>query len=184
MFDLPVSVEVDGKEYAIRSDFRAALDICVALNDPELSHEEKLITALVIFYSDFDSLPINSYEEAIKKCFWFINGGDQYSETTNKHNLVDWKKDFAYIVAPINRVTGQDVRQIKYYHWWSFLAAYMEIGECTFSQIVRIRDLQARHKPLDKADREWYKRNKNLVDIKRTYSEEENNMLRLWSGGG
>ena len=34
---LPTSVNVSGKEYNIRSDYRAILDICTALNDPELS---------------------------------------------------------------------------------------------------------------------------------------------------
>ena len=50
-----------------------------------------------------------------------------------------------------NRVLGQEVRAAKYMHWWTFLAAYQEIGECTFAQIVRIRDRLARGPGSDRA---------------------------------
>ena len=33
---LPTSLEVNGKEYSIRSDFRVVLDILSAMNDPDL----------------------------------------------------------------------------------------------------------------------------------------------------
>ena len=56
----------------------------------------------------------------------------------------------------------------------------MEIGDCTFAQIVRIRSLRAKGKKLDKADQEWYKQNRHLVDIKQTYTESENEILKEW----
>ena len=40
-YDLPVTLEVAGKEYGIRSDFRAVLDILIAMTDPDLSDYEK-----------------------------------------------------------------------------------------------------------------------------------------------
>lgn len=40
-YTLPKTVIVGGREYSIRSDYRAILDICEALTDPELSSEEK-----------------------------------------------------------------------------------------------------------------------------------------------
>ena len=40
-YDLPVALEVAGKEYGIRSDFRAVLDILIAMTDPDLSDYEK-----------------------------------------------------------------------------------------------------------------------------------------------
>ena len=35
-YTLPKTVFVGGREYSIRSDYRAILDICEALTDPEL----------------------------------------------------------------------------------------------------------------------------------------------------
>ena len=75
IYDLPTSLEVGGKEYEIRSDFRAALDICEALSDPELDGQGKAIVALEIFYPEIDSMPPGDYQEALKKCCWFLNGG-------------------------------------------------------------------------------------------------------------
>ena len=165
--------------YEIRSDYRAILDICIALNDPDLDSEEKVIVALKIFYPELNKMPLEDYEEALKKCFWFIDWGEDF-DSKPATKLVDWEQDFKYIVAPINRIIGKEVRSMDYLHWWSFLSAYMEIGDCTFQQIVAIRDKNSRHKPLEKHEREWYKRNKNLVDFKARYTDAELETLNAW----
>lgn len=184
---LPKSLDICGTEYAIRYDFRVILEICAAMEDPELDKQDKAIVAMVIFYPDFEDMPPEHYQEAIKQCFWFINGGgDDQGQKGPK--LVSWEQDIKYIVAPVNRVLGQEIRAIPYdaekntggLHWWTFLSAYMEIGDCTFAQIVRIRNLRAKGKKLDKADQEWYKQNRHLVDIKQTYTEAENEVLKEW----
>lgn len=46
IYSLPTSVEVDGTEYAIQSDYRAILDILVALTDRELDERDKAEAAL------------------------------------------------------------------------------------------------------------------------------------------
>lgn len=181
MYDLPVSVEVCGTEYAIRSDYRAALDICAALNDTELDDQDRGLVVLDIFYPGFARMPPEHYQEAIRRCFWFLSCGEQPADR-KAPKLVDWEQDFSYIVAPINRVMGREIRAVEYLHWWSFIAAYYEIGDCTFAQIVRIRSLRARGKPLDKSDREWYQRNRHLVDMQTTYTAREDDLLRQWVG--
>lgn len=179
--ELPKTIAVGSVDYVIRSDYRAALDICAALSDPELSDQEKVIVSLDILYEDFEKMPTEHYREALEKCFWFINGGmEEPARKSNK--LVDWAKDFPMIVAPINRVAGEDVRGVAYLHWWSFLSMYYEIGDCTFAQIVRIRDMLARGKPLNKEEREWYNRNRHLVEIQQTFTDAENDVMMKWCG--
>lgn len=188
-YDLPKSLEVCGEQYKIRYDYRAALDILSALESKDLSNEEKAIVALTILYPDFEEMPTSHYEEALKKCYWYMDGGSSEEMAQQKSpRLVNWEQDFRHIVAPINRVIGTDVRGIEYdeetntggLHWWTFLSAYMEIGDCTFAQIVRIRDLKARGKPLDKQDKEWYRRNRHLVDMKREYTEDQKEFFKNW----
>lgn len=181
IYELPTSVDIEGVEYKIRSDYRAILDICIALSDPDLDNGEKAIVALDIFYPGFDEMPAGQYEEAIKKCFWFINCGAEEDQTRKAPKLMDWEQDFQYIVAPINRVMGKEIRSVEYLHWWTFISSYYEIGDCLFAQIVRIRDMRARGKKLDKADREFYRRNKNLIDIKTTYITAEQELLKEWT---
>lgn len=181
-YNLPTSLEVCGTEYEIRSDFRAVLDIVTALESPEWNDEEKAVISLIIFYPEFDSMPPGHYEDALKKCFWFIDGGAEPDGSGRKSpKLVNWEQDFQFIVSPINRVFGKDIRGEETLHWWTFLSAYMEIGDCTFAQIVRIRDMKARGKPLDKADKDWYRRNRQLVDIKMTYTNAEKEILEKWA---
>jgi hypothetical protein len=182
IYDLPTTATVNGVEYEIRSDYRAILDICTALNDQELSDGERGMVVLSIFYPKLTEMPQEDYQEAIKACFQFINGGkEDGGKKTPK--LMDWEQDFHLIVAPVNRVLGVEIRSVDYMHWWTFLSAYMEIGgDCTFAQVVSIRDKKAHGKSLDKADREWYRRNRDLVDFKTTYTEDDQDLMKEWGG--
>lgn len=184
IYGLPESVTVCGKEYAIRSDFRVILDIMEVLNDPELSDQERAFFTLGFFYPDFEEMEPEHCQEAIRQCFWFINGGKDEARSGKKQpRLMDWEKDFPYIIAPVNRVVGHEVRADAHFHWWSFLAAYMEIGECTFAQIVHIRDRQSKGKPLEKFDKDWYRQNRDLVDMKVKITSAEEEVFRKWGGG-
>ena len=176
---LPPSVEVGGADCEIRSDYRAILDICAALDDPELGQRGKAAVALDIFYPSIEDIPPEHYQEALDRCFWFIQGGDE--ETPRKApKLMDWKQDFKLIVAPINRVTGREIRSLDYLHWWTFLAAYYEIGDCLFAQVVRVREQKSRGKALDKADAEFYRRNRDIVDLKTAYTQSDNEAFGAW----
>ena len=118
-YTLPKTVIVGGREYSIRSDYRAILDICEALTDPELSSEEKSAVVLYIFYPELEDMPVEDWQEAAKQCVWFINCGEDRRGQRPTPKLMDWGQDFRYIVAPINRVLGKEVRELEYLHWWT-----------------------------------------------------------------
>ena len=181
-YTLPKTVFVGGREYSIRSDHRAILDICEALTDPELSNEEKADVMLYIFYPEFADMPTKDWQEAAKQCIWFINCGENERRQRPAPKLMDWSQDFRYIAAPINRVLGKEIREMEYLHWWTFISAYYEIGDCLFAQIVRIRNLKAKGKPLDKTDQEWYRDNRELVDLKTSFTEAEDAVVNAWLG--
>ena len=65
---------------------------------------------------------------------------------------MDGEQDFPFIVGPVNRVLGKEIRSLKYLHWWSFLSAYTEIGDCTFQKIVSIRSKRAKGMRLEKGE--------------------------------
>lgn len=187
IYGLPESVTVCGREYAINSDFRCILDIIEVLNDPELTNEERAFFTLGFFYPDLEEMEPEHCQDAIRQCFWFINGGkDEPQARAGKKapRLMDWEKDFPYIIAPVNRVVGHEIRADEHFHWWSFLAAYMEIGECTFAQIVHIRDRQAKGKALEKFDKDWYRQNRDIVDLKTRTTTAEEEAFRKWGGSG
>lgn len=193
-YGLPTTAIVGGREVPIRTDFRVALDIMEAMNDPELDDGDRAVVALQLFYPKLED--VTEYEEAIKECFIFLDGGTQ-SKGKGGARLVDWEQDFQHIISPVNRVLGFEARAVPYkewyddndgwhseggLHWWTFLAAYMEMGsDCMFSTIVSIRDKVKRHKKLNKEEREWYRRNRDLVDIKTQYTEAENDLEKEWT---
>lgn len=178
-WELPTSLEVQDVTYNIRTDYRCVLEILTDLSDPEADGQGRSLAVLIGLYPDFEDMPPEHYGDALAGGLRFINGGEE-AQHGQSPRLVDWEQDFPYIISPINRVAGKEIRAAEYMHWWTFLAAYQEIGDCTFAQIVRIRDKLARGKSLDKQDMEWYLRNRHLVDFKRKYTEAENSTLKEW----
>ena len=187
-FTLPKAVTIDGEEHEIRYDYRVALDIISMLNDPDLGGSDKAEALMQMFYVHPER--IRNIEEAIKQCYGFI---DQGKPGKKGPRTMDWEQDFEYIVGPVNRVLGRELREIEYdtennrggLHWWTFLAAYMEIGgDCLFSQIVSIRDKLARGEKLEKTERKWLNENRGMILLKKKYSQEENEELDKWIKGG
>lgn len=188
-YGLPKSVNIGGEDFSIRYDYRVILDIFEAINDPDLNDEDRALAVLQMFYPDFDR--IEDYDAALKECLKFINGGKEEEPGKKQPQLVCWEQDFPYIVAPVNRVLGEEIRGVEYdieanaggLHWWTFLSAYYEIGDCLFAQIVRIREKKAKGKKLDKSEQEFYKKNRDIIDIKRHYTEAEDDIIKAWTGG-
>lgn len=188
MWGLPTTVEIGGESYAIRSDFRVILDIFEMLEDPELDAADRAEGILKMFYISPESIPPHRLQEAVDRFTWFQNGGQTPGKDGGK-KLIDWAQDYPLILSPINKAFGRDLREIPYdvkhntggVHWWTFLGAYNDIGDCVFSQVVRIRDKKANGKSLEKEERVWYQKNRDIVDIHRKYSEAENAIISEWA---
>lgn len=172
IYDLPKQLVVDGEPLDIRSDFRAALDIITALSDPNLSDREKEQVFLKILY--VEPYKILNRIEALEKGMWFLSGGEDASpDSKSKPQLMDWEQDFRIIISPINRVLGYECRERDYLHWWTFLGAYMEIGECTFSTVCRIRAKQVKHQKLEKYEKDYLRDNYDIIHLKKRLSDDD-----------
>ena len=170
---LPTSLSVNDTEYQIRSDYRDCLRIMEAFADEELDIEEKIYISLVILYKDFDRMSESDYEEAYRQLLWFLNGGDTYENEEKSKPVMDWKQDESLYFPAINKVAGREVRAMKYLHFWTFLGYYQEIGEGTFATVVNIRNKKNKGKKLEKYEQDFYRSHKNMIDLKRKYTAEE-----------
>lgn len=164
---LPTSITIKDIECPINSDYRDILDIFKIFNDPDLLDGEKAYVALVYFYKTDDYMV--DTELAIKELFEFITMGEDDTSSNNTKQLYDWEQDFNIIVSPINKAMGTDIRGLEYLHWWTFLSAFMEIGECTFNTYVGIRDKINSGKKLEKHEERIYKENRNKIQLKKRY---------------
>lgn len=188
-WEFPTSLIVGGEEYEIRTDYRVVLDVLVALNDPEINDEDDNLTSymktmvmLQIMFPEYEKIPTKHYQEAVEKISEFIDMG--IAEDNRNHKTMDWEQDAPILIPAINKVLKTEIRAEKYMHWWTFLGAYMEIGDSLFSNIIHIRQKKAKNKKLEKWEQEFYKENKSLIDFKQKEkrSVEEKEMLRDYFG--
>lgn len=166
---LPTSTIINDIECFFVSDYRDILDIFSVFNEPNLLEGEKIEIALSLFYKtdDYEIDKQTAAEEMIN----FINCCEPESTKDKAPVLYDWEQDFNIIVAPVNKIIGSDVRGLEYLHWWSFLSAFMEIGECTFSTYVSIRDKKLRNKKLEAHEEKIYKDNIDRITLKPRYDD-------------
>lgn len=171
-YDLPETVRIGTKDYKINSDWRQVIDIIIMFNNPDLTEYDKMIIGIELLFEGFeyDKATSDEAQEAIQLLHKFINGSfttESKDTGTNKPVLVDWEKDLPLIISAINANMGCDIRAYRYWHWWSFLSAYAELGECTFATFVRIRQKKAKGKKLEKYEEEIYRENIDRILIKR-----------------
>lgn len=188
-WNLPIDVDIDGTAHEIRNkcDYRVVLDVIEVLNDEELELQAKILCALFIFYGNAEldtpekvKLSFGD-DKAVQKAvdeMTNIIGLGNNDESEHKPALMDWQHDFDKIAPPINRVLGYSVRGMhNYTHWYDFIGAYQEIGECSWATIVHIRSKKAKGKSLDKWERGFYNENKKAIDLPRKLTQTDKEWL-------
>ncbi len=208
MFSLPTTVTINATEYEVRSDFRTVLEIFIMLDDPDLSDADKTEALLQMFYvnrpPDVEAA-LQAFMEFIDprssayprrraqrsgSSSERTNSGE--SELSCRHrearrfgaceDAIDWQQDFDLMVAPVNHILGFECRAADYLHWQTFLSAYLEIPpESVFARVLRIREKLRTAKKLEKHERTWYNKNRELIHLKPKYSKAEEEILDAWT---
>lgn len=168
MFELPVSVTIEDREYPIRNkgDYRMVLDCFNALNDTQLSQENRVVTALIIFYDNvcdiddiFKMFQGDNLKIAVDEMMSFFECGQPNIGAKQQYKLIDWEQDEQLIASAVNNVANRELRSEPYIHWWTFMGYFMSIGECTLSTIVGIRSKIKKGKKLEDYEKEFKRDN-------------------------
>lgn len=196
MYTLPTTVKIRDNDFKIRNkgDFRMVLDCFNALQDDNLSQQERVISSLIIFYDD-----VHSYEDlcvlfkddedlklAIEKMYEFFNCNQKEVGAKQNYKLIDWDNDSQIICSAINNVANIEIRSLEYLHWWTFMGYYISIGESVLSTVVSIRHKIATGKKLEKYEKDFKKDNPNYFnfDYRTSEQREEDAKFRaMWEGG-
>lgn len=168
---LPKTLNVGGKDYSIRYQFGAVLDVLTAYNDPELEDDDRREILLTIIYPDYGEIPQEHIPEAVQKACEFIDCGQKDSGRP-KPRVMDWNQDADIIIPAINNVAGMEIRANPELHWWTFWGFFMSIGDSLFSTVLHIRRKKKSGKKLDKWEEEFYRENKHLIDMRTPETEE------------
>lgn len=212
MYEIPTHIEVNKQSYPIRNkgDYRMVLDCFVALNDEELSHDERIYAALLIFYEYFgedipddmededirfkicmnklNELDTDTLEQLIKQMYIFFNCGNEIDDNKLKsYQLIDWKQDSQLISSAINKVSGQEIRALPYLHWWTFMGYYFAIGDSPLATIVGIRHKLATSQKLEKYERKFMQENPEYfkMDYRSVEDREYDRIVQeMWNSEG
>lgn len=179
---LPKTLTVNGREYEIRPDFRNILRIFQALNSDELSDSEKAYVFLKRLYVEAGTFTKADIEEAYQQAVWFVECGGQHEDKPSPR-LVNWEKDEQLIFPEINKVAGKEVRELEYLHWWTFMGYFQAVDrDGLWGYVLLIRQKRAKHKQLDKAEKEFFTANRNLCSVNPVKYRSGNDILDSFFG--
>lgn len=169
-WELPKEAVIGGNCYRLNTDFRQILRIFSYMQQEELPEFIRWHIALALFYEG--EIPEEDFAAAAEYFCRFISCGQE--ETKNPGpQLLDWEQDGQLIVADVNKAAGQEIRQLPYLHWWTFMGWFQSLGEGNLSTLVSIRDKLNRGKKLEGWEQEYYRRNRKQVILRKKYSAQE-----------
>lgn len=161
---LPQTLNINGRAYKIRSDYRDILQIIAAFGDKELSDEEKAYVCLKRLFIAMESIPKSDYQDAYEAAVTFIEC--HISDRKPSPKVVNWEKDEHLIFPAINKVAGMEVRAVPYMHWWTFLGYFQSIDrEDIWGFILTIRQKRAKGKKLEKYEKDFLNANRDICEV-------------------
>lgn len=167
---------MQGREYAFNADWRPCVNIMRMFERNDLTDSEKIECMVEIFYKD--EIPYRLVPEAAQKAVWFLNLGDESTDKKGSSvgRLFSWEQDLKFIISAVDKSAGFSIRSKEFYHFWEFMSAFFESGECVFNTIVHQRKLKKTGKQT-KADREWWAENKDIAELKVELTADEQEVL-------
>lgn len=185
---LPETVDIDGIEYRINSDFRISILFELLMQDDELGKCQKLVQGLRLYYPE---IPHN-VTMAVDKMIWFYrcgketgNGGHG-SGSGRAKQIYSFEYDDDYIYAAFLEQYGIDLQDIEELHWWKFRALFRGLSEDTeFVKIMGYRSVKITSK-MSKEQREFYKKMQSIHALPITDAERKADELlteALLNGG-
>lgn len=144
---LPESVDIDGKEYFVDTDFRTFIIFEKVMDDAEVSAREKVHDLLSLCYTN--EMPSN-IEAALDRLLWLYSCGDIPQSHRAKKNgdviikqpqIYDFQHDAPYIYGAFLSQYGIDLNDIEYLHWWKFQAMFRSLN--SDNKIVEIMGYRA-----------------------------------------
>lgn len=168
---LPKSLSVSGQSFAIRSDYRIALNLLDALSCDDLTNLDKAYLTVKTLY--FDDIPDELFTPAVTAAYQFLDGGDIPKSKPLPVRMIDYKHDEAMLFSAVNNAAKCEVRALEYMHWWTFLSYMASSGEGLFSTVMNIRAKLAQGKRLEKHEREFIAKHKELVILRSEQEQRE-----------
>ena len=175
---LPTTVTIDNTIYKINSNFRVSILFELMMLDNELTEEEKITTALELYYPVIPTDLNKAIEEIIKFYSCGANSSDSKgngSSYKSYNDVYNFEYDSEYIYSAFMDQYNIDLNSINYLHWWKFKAMFKSLKDD--NMIVKIMGYRSMDlsKVKDKEQKAYYRRMQKLYEI--PISKDEQNKL-------
>ena len=174
---LPETVEIEGVEYPIETNFRTFILFEMMMQDPELTDAEKAMKGLELAYLE---IPDN-LNAAVDGLLWFYSCGKRWREKkassmdgeSEVQRIYSFEHDDDYIYSAFLTQYHIDLQDVEYLHWWKFKALLRTLSsELEFSKIMGYRSIDI-NSGMTKEQRDFYRRKKELYTLPLPAGEEE-----------
>lgn len=177
---LPHTIEIDGVDYPINTDFRLMIEFEIISNGPETIEEKGPKTLAIVerfFYGRF----ISNSNLAAEAFLWFYRCGDTHQKTAeddSKSNrtpprVYSFDIDGALIHAAFLNQYDIDLVEVEFMHWWVFRSLMTALkDDCEFKKVIGYRTIEIT-KDMSPEQRRAYKKLKKLYQLPDYRTEEE-----------
>ena len=173
---LPSTIEIEGVEYDISSNFRDSILFEILMQDSKIPDQDKLILGLQYYFRDKIPKNINI---AVEKMLWFYKCGKEEVEAKgtgsgeNVGQIYSYEHDDDYIYSAFLDQYGIDLQDIEYLHWWKFKAMFKSLKEDNkISKIMGYRSMKIDSDMSDN-EKKFYKEMKQIYSLPDLRTEEE-----------
>ena len=180
--DLPTSVKIDGKNYAVDTDFRTFIIFEKILMNDKLNSKQQVREIIDLFF--YDETPTN-IASAVRQVYGLYLCGKKppkEEERRVKKNgeveikppaIFDYEIDAPYIYSAFMSQYQIDLNDIEYLHWWKFKALFSGLN--SGQKIVEIMGYRATNtsKIKSKSERNRIEALKMLYALPNNISDEE-----------
>lgn len=124
--------------YPIDTDFQTGIQITQCLNDEELSDRERIFTAMDLLFVG-DVTP--SIEEAQEALHWYLNEYHHDNNSGEKSDalVMDFDVDQWRIYSAFLSQYNIDLNTARM-HWFTFMGLLSNLNECSFTNVMDIRN--------------------------------------------
>lgn len=179
------SLPEDYEGYLIRTDYRVGIQISQALEDEDLTLQERLAVAFSLLYGN----GVPPTETAYQGLKWFLNGGNPLEQEDEQESAEEgevgirffsFDYDAARLYSGFRRMYDIDLDKIPM-HWFRFLALLGDLGECAFTQVAHYRTADV--SKMDKETRRTYLMMRRKYGLPQPESEESREFMEKLRGG-
>ncbi len=178
---LPVTVEIAGEAYAIKTDFRDILRYDEIIRGQ--SNGNAVLEAIdMLLGEEVLRKPSMRADDIADAIGWFVKCGDIGKKSSlpraalglNNAVPMDFGADSALIYTAFLQTYGLDLYDIPYLHWWKFNWMLEDISpSCRLSKVIEYRTIDTKNKNLSKEQKKAYAALQRYFRVQEKKSEED-----------